>query len=349
MPDDAVLDDHRARRRARQDVLLHFRALSSWQDQHKVFKVIQGFFIPSREGLRLAEELERRAECVEAVRQVAAHLGLPKGEAPGVMQYEAARKELGLTLSVWTIERRWHSWNEIRKALGGQAVRKTARERSRFQAAIRHKPRGEEWLASVREWLEGRPPSLLALDYDAWAVERNQARPDLPPASTTSAIRDALGLSWRETLKVVQGDLSLAEAQARHKKKLRRECGGFVSLHGVALIRGFTRPQARHRMKTDRAFPPYAFKLHGERVWRWEDVEAHHKGEPFPKRKRGEMQGEVFGTEDIMRLYGLTRKELHEAIRRRRPDVPRPAGYVSRNPYWMCAEVEAWLDERRAA
>jgi predicted DNA-binding transcriptional regulator AlpA len=329
-------------------VLLHFRALSSWQDQHKVFRVIQGFFIPSRESAALAEELERRAECVEAVRQVAAHLGLPAGEAPGVMQYEAARKELGLTLSVWAIERRWHSWHEIRKALRGKTVRKTARERSRFQAAVRHRPRREEWLAGVKEWLEGRPPSMLALDYDAWAVERNQANPELPPATTEHSIHDALGLSWQETLKVARGDLSLAEAQARHKRKLRRESGGFVSLHGVALIRGFTLGQAGHHARADRTFPPYAFMLHRARVWRWEDVEAHHKGEPFPKRKRGEMQGEVFGTNHIMRLCGLTGPELYEAIRRRRPDVPRPAGRVSQQPYWLRAEVEAWLDERRA-
>ena len=330
-------------------MLLHFRALSSWQDQHKVFRVIQGFFIPSRESAALAQEAERRAECVEAVRQVAAHLGLPKGEAPGVMQYEAARKELGLTLSVWAIERRWHSWHEVRKALRGKTVRKTARERSRFQAAVRRRPTREEWLAGVKEWLEGRPPSMLALDYDAWAVERNEANPDLPPVSPTSAIRGALSLSWRETLKVARGELSLAEAQARHKKKLRRESGGFVSIHGVALIRGFTRPQASHHVKIDRTFPPYAFKLHGERVWHWEDVEAHHKGEPFPKRKRGEMQGEVFDTKDITRLCGLARREIYDVMRRPRPNVPSPAGHISRHPYWMRAEVEAWLAERRTA
>lgn len=51
MHGDKLLDDHRARRRARQDVLLHFRALSSWQDQHKVFKVIQGYFIPNHESV----------------------------------------------------------------------------------------------------------------------------------------------------------------------------------------------------------------------------------------------------------------------------------------------------------
>jgi hypothetical protein len=349
MPSDAALDDHRARRRARQDVLLQFRALSSWQDQHKVFKVIQGYFIPSAQSLKLSEELEKRAECVEAVRQVAAHLGLPAGEAPGVMQYEAARRGLGLGLSAWAIERRWHSWHEIRKALRGEPVRKTARERSRFQAAVRHRPIREEWLAGVREWLESRPPSSLALDYDKWAVERNQANPDLPPLTTERSIHAALGLPWPVTLKVALHDLSLAEAQARHKKKLRRESGGFVSLHGVALIRGFTFGQARHQVQTDRTFPPYAFTLHGARVWRWEDVEDHHKGEPFPKRKRGEMQGEVFDSHHIMRLCGLTLKELSGAIRRHRPDVPRPAGRVSQHPYWLRAEVEAWNDGRRAA
>lgn len=341
-------DDHRARERARQDVLILFKELSPWQEQQKVFKVIQGYFIPSPEGLKLAEELERRAECVEAVRQVAAYLGLPDGEAPGVTQYEAARKELGLGLSVWTIERRWHSWYEIRKALQGTTVRKTARERSRFQAAIRYRPKKEEWLAGVREWLKGRPPSLLALDYDAWAVERNEAKADLPPASTEHAIHDALGLSWRETLEVARRDLSLAEAQTRHKRKLRRESGGFVSAHGVALIRGFTLGQVHHHIQADRTFPPHAFILHRARVWRWEDVEAHHKGEPFPKRKRGEMQSEVFGSDHIMRTLGLTGPELYEAIRRGRSDVPRPAGRVSQQPYWLRAEVEAWLDERRA-
>jgi predicted DNA-binding transcriptional regulator AlpA len=99
-------------------------------------------------------------------------------------------------------------------------------------------------------------------------------------------------------------------------------------------------------MDADPTFPPYAFKLSGTRAWRWEDVEAHHKGEPIPKRKRGEMQGEVFDANQIVRLCGLRRQDLHDALRRRA--VPRPAGRVSKKPYWLRAEVEAWLDERRA-
>jgi predicted DNA-binding transcriptional regulator AlpA len=58
------------------------------------------------------------------------------------------------------------------------------------------------------------------------------------------------------------------------------------------------------------------------------------------------MQPEVFEVEDIMRLCGLTRRELHKAISRSRPDVPRPAGHLARHPFWWRAEVEKWVDER---
>lgn len=341
----AEIADHRARRRARQDVLILYKALSSWEDQQEVFKVIQGYFVPNRQDLKLAEEVARRAACLKAVRQVAEHLGLRENEAPGVMQYETARKELGLGLSVWVILRRWYSWYEVRKALRGETVRKTAHERSRFQAAIRRKPTGVEWLAGVKEWLETRPHSLLALDYDDWTVARNGVQ-GLPPVSKTPAINKALGLSWRETLKVAKGDLSLSAAQARNKKKLKRECGGFVGVHGVAVIRGFTQHQASYHTQADGTFPPYVFKLNDARVWYWEDVEAHHKGQPFPKRKRGELQNEVLNVKDIMRLCELKGRQLSDALYSRSSTTPRPAGNISKRYYWWRTDVQAWLDER---
>lgn len=199
----------------------------------------------------------------------------------------------------------------------------------------------------MKEWLATRPPSLFARDYDAWAVERNEATPDLPPATSAPSIRGALGLRWRDILKVARGETSLAKAQAQQKRRVKRESGGFVGLTGIALIRGFTHGQTDHLIETDRTFPPYAFKLHDARIWRWEDVEAHHKGEPFPKRKRGEMQGEIFHTGDIVRLCRITGRKPTEAIYKEYPDFPRPAGHVSKHPYWWRTDVETWLDERR--
>ncbi len=99
MIDDVVLDDHRARRRARLEVLLRFKDLS-WQDQYKTYEVIQGYFIHSGKGSEALEELRERAECVTAVVRAAEHLGMAEGEAPGVAEYEQARKRLGLELEL---------------------------------------------------------------------------------------------------------------------------------------------------------------------------------------------------------------------------------------------------------
>jgi hypothetical protein len=347
MTDDALLDDHRTRRRAREDIMLKFNELS-WQDQYKVYEVIQGYFFHFGPRADALDELRKRAECVTAVQGAAKHLGLPEGEMPGVQQYERARKELGMELSAWTIERRWEAWSEVCKAARGERVRMSAPQRALLRTAKGYKTKGEEWVAGVREWLESAPTYLRCDDYDAWAEARNKEKPDLPPARKTSNIRSALGLTWKETIRVARRDLSLAEAHARRKKKLKRESGGFASLRGVAAIRGLTLSQAQNYVRADRTFPAHVFTLHGAHVWHWDDVEAHHQGKPFPKRKRGEMQGEVVDSDHIMRLCGLTDRELYPAISRRSPEIPRPAGCVFRY-FWLRAEVEAWSEQRRAA
>src|SRR5664280_308601 len=83
MLDDSAPTDSLARRRARVDLLLTFGELP-WQDQYRVYEVIQGYFFhfgPSADAL---DELRKRAKCVTAVQRVAKHLGLPAGEMPGV-------------------------------------------------------------------------------------------------------------------------------------------------------------------------------------------------------------------------------------------------------------------------
>lgn len=319
----------------------------SWPDKYRIYEFVQGHFSHSgteSEGLR---EVRERADCVAAVQQVIEHLGLPEGGTPGVEEYERVRKELGLGLSSSTIIRRWVVWREVCKAARGERVKMTARQRAQFRALRNNKLLGDGWLAGVQEWLESAPPTLHGSDYNAWVKERNEKNPKLPPARTAGTIRAALSLSWRETVRVARHDLSLAEAHAKRVKVLRREGGGFVSTHGVALICGLTISMAKYYASTDRAFPAYAFTLHGARVWHWDDVEAHHQGEPFPKRKRGEMQREIVASDHIGRLCGLTQKELYKAISRRSPQVPRPAGRVSSYSYWLRAEVEAWSEQRR--
>jgi predicted DNA-binding transcriptional regulator AlpA len=161
IPDDIARDlasDHRARRRLREDIMLRFMDLA-WQDQYKVYRVIQGYFIHSGPGSEAWRETQRRAECVAAVQKVAEHLGLPEDEAPGVDGYERGRKELGLALSASTIVRRWQVWREVAKAARGERVAMTARQRATLRAAINRRPIGEEWFEGIREWLAERGPS----------------------------------------------------------------------------------------------------------------------------------------------------------------------------------------------
>lgn len=345
--DDIARDlagDHRARRRLREDILLRFRDLS-WQDQFKTYKVIQGYFIHSGPGSEAWREVEQRAECVEAVQMVAKHLGLPEDEAPGVEEYERARKELGLELSAAKIIRRWEVWREVCKAARGERVAMTARQRANFRAAINRRPNGEEWFEGVREWLAEGGPSTCQPDYDAWAEERNERESLRPRVARGQAIRDSLVLPWSAVMSVAKHELSLADAQAQQLERLRREDGEFVGVRAVALVNGLSVAQAK-RLVLDGGFPRHAFMLSDNRAWHLSDVEAHHANEPFPSRVPGGLQPQVMTSEGIRRLCGLTLGEIKRALALARPDprLPGQAGKVTGIHYWFRISVEAWCE-----
>lgn len=345
-----LASDHRARRRAREDILLRFRRLS-WQDQYKVYEVIQGYFFHSGRGSKTLEETRKRADCVTAVQQVAQHLELPEGETPGVSQYEQARKELGLELSSQTIERRWGSWREVCKAARGERVRMNARQRAQFRAAIQQKMKGEEWLTGIREWLYERGPSAAQDDYDAWARERNDKKPGLPPVAGSTSLREGLALPWSTAVEVAKGNLSLADAQAKEQERVKREDGEFVGLRAIALIFGMSLSRAEYMAQSE-GFPTHAFVLNKRRVWLLSDVEAHHAGKPFPLRTAAWLQWQIMTSRDIRRLCGgLTKSELEHALEPSRcgSRIPRPAGHVGGILYWFRIAVEAWLDQAPAA
>jgi hypothetical protein len=344
--------DHRARRRAREDILLRFKELS-WQDQFKTYEVIQGYFIHSGPGAEAWREVKQRGECVEAVQTVARHLGLPEGEAPGVEDYESGRKELGLTLSASTIVRRWAAWREVVKAARGEQVAMTARQRAQYRAAIRRKHKGEEWLEGVREWLREGGPSACKADYNAWAQERNEKKPRLTPVASAESIDEALVLSWSTVVRVAKRELSIADAQAQELKRLERENGEFVTVRAIALMHGVTTPQANRVVAGD-AFPPHAFKLYRMRIWRLSDVRAHLANEPFPSREPEELQGQVMTATEVRHLLGLSRMEMIAAVERtqmtppRPARIPRPAGRVGSFHYWFRLAVEAWCEQQGA-
>lgn len=282
------------------------------------------------------------------MQQVAKHLGLGNREAPGVQEYERTRKGLGLVLSAATIIRRWEVWREVCKAAQGEQVSMTARQRAHFRAAIRQKQSGEEWLTGVREWLHIEPAVKFESDYDAWADERNENKAHLLPVSLSSGIREALGLSWSAVLQVAKRDLSLVDAQRRHLKELKQENGEFVTLRAIALIHGITTRRASH-LTHEESFPAHAFTVHSRRVWYLADIEAHHSGQPFPRRTPGELQDQIMSSKEIREMFGeLTKWELRCATHSPNASarIPPPAGQVNGAHYWFRIAVEAWCDQR---
>lgn len=344
MHGNELLTDHPARQRAREDILLRFKNLSSWQDQYKTYEVIQGYFFHSGPGSEKLRELRDRADCVKAVQRVAKHLELPEGEMPGVKEYERARKELGIEPSAATIIRRWAVWREVAKAARGEKVSLTARQRAHFHAAIKRRATREEWLEGVREWLRSRPPTLQMRDYKTWAEERNESKPGLPLVPSAESIRMSLGIPWKTVVKVARRDISLADAQRLRLKALKDESGGFVSACGIALLHRVSIHKAKHMTKEE-GFPVFAFKVYTQRVWHLGDIEAHLAGEPFPKRKDGYMQAQVVASKEVRELCGLTAEKLQDAVNRSLPIIPRPAGHVTGHHYWLRSAVEEWVAE----
>ncbi len=347
MLDDSVLDDHCARRRAREEILLRFKDLS-WQDQYKTYNVIQGYFIHSGPGSEALRELRERAECVKAVVKAAEHLGMPEGEAPGVEGYERARKELGLELSAATIIRRWAVWREVCKAARGERVSQSARQRAHMRAAIKHRPHNsEEWLASVREWLlDGAYSPFSEDDYNAWAQERNETKQNVTPVATGVAIGEALVLPWSTIIKVAKREVPLAVAQRRQLKRLKKKSGEFVSTSIIALMLGVAEGNARYLAEAAK-FPAVAFRVYGKRAWYLTDIEAYQAGQPCPKRKQSELQSQIMISKDVYELCGVTGVEAKKGLKRLGSLVPPSAGCIGACHYWLRASVEAWLDARR--
>ena len=309
---------------------------------------MQGYFFHSERGSATLREVRRRADCVSAVQRVAKHLKLPEGEVPTVETYERVRKELGLEISSSLIRRRWGgSWHEVTKAARGQKVQMNARQRAIYRAAIHRKLKGEGWLEGIREWLLEGGPSRAEADYNAWAEERNEKKPKLPPVANSSCVRAGLVLSWRATLEVAKGELSLADAQARELKHLEAEDGDFVGLRAIALIHGVSASRAKH-MSTSDDFPAHAFTLHKKKVWLLSDIKAHHASKPFLSRTAAWLQWQLLTSMDVARACGMTKVELEGALRRHPGSrVPRPSGQIGNSYYWFAITVEAWLEQAR--
>lgn len=349
----AAAADHSARKRARQDICLRFKDLS-WQDQYEVYKFVSGFFFQSGPGSDQLREARERAECVTSIQKVAAHLELEDEMTPGVQQYEKARKELGLRLSASAIIRRWVVWREVRKAVRGERVTLTVRQKEMLRVIQEQDYKDEEWLAGVREWLESRTTKkpYLAQAYSLWIIERNEQKPNQPPLAHNEVISNNLALPWEKILQVAKRDASLVDAQEQYLLEMKNENGMFVGLNAIALIHGVTLSKAT-RITEEPRFPPHVFKLSNGRAWYLEDVQAHRLGRFHPRRTVEELQDEIMTTAEVSGIIGLSPEQLLRAVRKNEVAgagklAPRPVGQFSGQYIWFRRHVDGWLDAKQS-
>lgn len=310
----------------------------------QTYEVLQGYFIHSGPGSEALQELRERADCVTAVQAVAKHLELPTGSVPGVTEYEQARKQLGLELSSSTIVRRWGVWREVCKAARGENVSLTARQRAHLRAVIRTRGDNEEWLTGLREWLHTEPPATAGLhDYDAWAQERNEKARHVPPLPSAQSASCALALPWVVARKVAERDISLVDAQAQQLGHLKKQGNGFAGVALISLLHGVTTGCGKGITRTP-GFPAHAFLIgKAQEVWHLADIEAHHKGKPFPERTPGELQDQILDRKQMGGICELTSVQLSRAIHKARLVAPPPAGRVGGCHYWWRRDVERWV------
>jgi hypothetical protein len=236
----------------------------------------------------------------------------------------------------------------VAKAVRGEKVSLTARQRAHLRTVVRTRPNSEEWLSGLREWLETRPSaSARACDYDAWAEERNEGLSDEAPLPSANSVRCALALTWPLARSVAERDLSLVEAQAKQLRRLKEEGGGFAGTSIIALLHGVTTGRGKGITRMD-GFPAPAFELgRSMQAWRLSDIEAHRKGRPFPERGHGWLQEQVLNSTQLRELCGLTTAQLGNAVQRGKVAVaPPPAGLVTGLHFWWRRDFESWAAGR---
>ena len=320
-----------------------------WRDMYEVWSVTGSYLDPFATGGESKEQklLRERAAALNDVATVARELRLPAGKWPTIEEYQREAKRLGLAYSSQRIVRRWERWEDVGRTMTDAKPSETPAQRALRRAKSGRRRNHEEQLAGLRDWLGTKPASRTDLDYNWWADSENDRRgPGEQPYVTAQAVCIGLALSWRRVLAVAEHHSELADAQSQHLEELTGASGplALIGAKGVALVLGVSVNRAAV-LAGHADFPPPAAHLGRVRAWYRSDVEAHHAGKPFKRRKGGELDDKLMTSPEVQEMLGLsTNNSLHSRIHTASwHDVPQPEGRVSGALYWLRTDVETWM------
>jgi len=287
--------------------------------------------------------LERKAEALEVLRQVVAHLG----RKPKASEFDHLLKELRLD-DAWSkskIIALFRKWNYAFEALDGAPPQTP--EEAALRSALRGRKRGlEDYMTAIRRWLDTDPPKLTLRAYDAWAKRTNAAGlRDEAPLPHGQTIVNGLVHPWRDVLRVAHGEISIEDAAIKSASPMADYSTGPDDLIGgitAAQIIGTGRSNITH-LRRKKSFPPPALRLRGDRpVWVREDIEAYANGQRGGWKRRG-LQARYYNSAEMAELVQLERSQLSEP----RVAAPRPTGRASGAIYWLKSDADRWIQEHR--
>jgi hypothetical protein len=310
-------------------------------EQLQTFVAIRDFLATRKVVLKSDGQIEDRAAAVEAVARVARHLGLEDATKLKVKQFNEAPEEIRDGWTVNRIIKACDTWRAARESAAGGNAKLSARQRALLSALKSRALLTDDYVTSVRQWLDTKPLTFGYLEYDEWVTTENATRGDdellLP---SYNVIRRSLGLGWRNMLRVASGELSVKAAQqAQLARTPRAASGEFAAMMDIVRMTERTYEVVRRFTRTD-DFPVPALVIAGRRHWLRSDITAYFAGESFPKRELNELKGLYVDVNEAAKILGVSTNTMTRG--RGAPDPK----YTGAHRLWLRSEIVAWRDER---
>jgi predicted DNA-binding transcriptional regulator AlpA len=320
--------------------LQRFADLSS-RAQVEAFSLMREYLDGGIKETRLDHQIARRKDALDALRQVSADLGLPKGQAPTTTQFRETAKRLGLDWSVSKVGRAWGKWRFACEAYVGHRLRRTARQQGVLDAHTGKRRVCEDYITGLRLWLETHPVAETMKAYEKWTREFNEVVPhNQKPVCGWATIGHNLRIGFHDALRVARGEVALVDVPKRHSDHTQ-ERGPLASTHWIAGEYGLS---PHHSVNVPRRpdFPKPVVKLSGTHMWLKEDVHAYFANKPFPSRQEFELQDEYLSLAELAALMGKKPRMISQDTL-----LPKPAGIAGNRRYWQRGEVGRWLQENK--
>jgi hypothetical protein len=318
--------------------------------QLEIWAAARAYLAAAIEETSADRVLEERREAIGMMRSVAAELQLEEDTAPTVRQFDACSTARATGWSSARVTKAFGRWSFACDYFLDRNRRRSAGQR----AAVRASRRGvfrerDDYLYGVRLWLDSCPTAAATVDYDAWRVEYNAARPaGKPPLVSYSRLRQVFQYSWDDLKQAARGELLLAQATARGPRQQRVARHGpqdLIAFGDVREMLGLGLTAGRNLTRSTR-FPKPAYthpRGARNRLWLRSDVQRFVAGQPVPEREANHLQQLYLDSAATAEALGLATITVTTGSS---PKVPQPSVSIGGLRLWLRDDIDKAKVER---